>query len=223
MRSAVLIVSFCAASWLLQLQAGEQPSSKTSATRPDLRNELLHRMEIDQSARKAYLDWISKLGDNGSIDLEKLNLDDMRTYEEYRTRLTEIDEENTRWMKSVVDEQGWPTISMVGEEGSKAAWLLVQHADRDVKFQRKSLDLMLALPEEEVLAIDVAYLTDRVLVAEGKPQLYGTQFHVVDGKLEPRSIDAESKVDARRQKVGLSTLAEYREQVGNLYRASLKK
>ena len=50
----------------------------------------------------------------------------------------------------------------------------------------------------QVSAVDVAYLTDRVLVNEGKPQEYGTQFHVVDGVRQPRPIREPGKVDERR-------------------------
>ena len=55
----------------------------------------------------------------------------------------------------------------------------------------------------------MAYLTDRVLVAEGKPQRYGSQFFTVDGELKPRPIEDEANVDARRKEVGLGTMAQY--------------
>ncbi len=66
----------------------------------------------------------------------------------------------------------------------------------------------------EVSPGDVAYLTDRVLVNEGKPQVYGTQFHEVNGHPEPRPIEDPDSVDVRRAGVGLGTLAEYRELIG---------
>ena len=56
-------------------------------------------------------------------------------------------------------------------------------------------------------------LLDRVLVGEGKPQVYGTQgkrFEDWKGKepeLEP--IEDEANVDKRRAEVGLPPLAEY--------------
>ena len=100
-----------------------------------------------------------------------------------------FDGENTQWLKQIVEQRGWPTKSMVGSDGANAAWLLVQHADADIKFQRKCLDLMAALPKNEVSQTDFAYLTDRVLLAEGKNQLYGTQFDLVDGKLHRTAED----------------------------------
>jgi hypothetical protein len=69
----------------------------------------------------------------------------------------------------------------------------------------------------EVSGTDLAYLTDRVLVADGKKQRYGTQFHRVDGKLVPQPIEDEAAVDDRRKAVGMGTLAEYRKQMEAVY------
>jgi hypothetical protein len=58
---------------------------------------------------------------------------------------------------------------------------------------------------------DLAYLIDRVLVAKGLPQVYGTQIGAgTDGELAPRTpIEDAANVDARRAAVGLGTLEEY--------------
>jgi Family of unknown function (DUF6624) len=65
---------------------------------------------------------------------------------------------------------------MVGGDGAHAAWLLARHADQDPAFQRRCLELLTqAVASGEAAKIELAYLTDRVL-AEGKPQEYGTQF-----------------------------------------------
>jgi hypothetical protein len=122
-----------------------------------------------------------------------------------------------QWLKQTVEKLGWPTNSLVGSEGADAAWLLVQHADADVKFQRKCLDLMAALPKNEVSQTHFAYLTDRVLLAEGKKQIYGTQFDWVDGKLQPQSLEDEANVDKRRAEVGMPPLAQYAKEMEELY------
>ena len=115
-------------------------------------------------------------------------------------------------MAQIVAEYGWPVRRMVGQDGNRAAWLLVQHADHDVAFQRHCLERMRSHQAgEQVSSEDVAYLTDRVLVNEGKPQVYGTQFHVRDGKRQPRPISDPEEVEKRRAAMGLSTLKEYTE------------
>jgi len=68
-----------------------------------------------------------------------------------------------------------------------------------------------AVKNQEASAAHYAYLTDRVQVAEGRPQVYGTQFH---NALQPLSIEDPARVDERRAEVGLPPLAEYVEQMG---------
>ena len=121
-----------------------------------------------------------------------------------------IDSLNTAWLKGVVAERGWPKVSEVGEQGASDAWLLAQHADRDRAFQREVLGLMeAAVAEGEASGSDFAYLTDRVRLAAGEPQVYGTQLRVVDGQPVPREIEDADGVDARRAAVGLNSLSDY--------------
>ena len=121
-----------------------------------------------------------------------------------------IDSLNTAWLKTVVAERGWPTISLVGEEGANHAWLLTQHADMDPAFQREALSLMaVAVAESEAPAREFAYLTDRVRLHAGELQVYGTQLDVVDGVPTPFEMEDPDGVDARRAAVGLEPLADY--------------
>ncbi len=106
----------------------------------------------------------------------------------------DVDIKHTARLKQIIDEYGWPMDSMVGREGGLAAFLLAQHADLDPVFQRRCLERMKSAPEGEVSKVDVAYLTDRVLVNDGKKQLFGTQFWMVDGKLVPQPIADEANL-----------------------------
>ena len=124
--------------------------------------------------------------------------------------MDEVDRRNTTLMKELVDKIGWPTIPLVGSDGARSAWLLVQHADHDVEWQEYSLQLMEAhRATGQVSRADIAYLTDRVLVNQGKSQVYGTQFHSVGGVRKPRPIQNLEHVEERRKEMGLTTLEEY--------------
>jgi hypothetical protein len=60
--------------------------------------------------------------------------------------------------------------------------------------------------------ISLAYLTDRIAVLEGKPQLYGTQFDWdKHGNLSPNLFDDLNKVNERRKSIGLNTIEEQTE------------
>ncbi len=100
-----------------------------------------------------------------------------------------VDEENTAWLESIINESGWPTISAVGKEASNAAWLLVQHADHRPGFQARCLELMKSLPAGEVSLHNIAYLEDRVRIANGQLQLYGTQFIRVGDHFDAQPIE----------------------------------
>ncbi len=141
----------------------------------ELRYELLHRRERDQALRMRASK--STGGNEAQSDPHTL-----------RDELCSEDRDNTGWLRTVVRERGWPGRSMVGDDAARAAWLLAQHADQDPEFQRECLGLLergVKLGEAE--AADLAYLTDRVLLAEGRPQRYGTQFTSEQDGCEPRS------------------------------------
>ncbi|MBU1083037.1 hypothetical protein KKE14_01180 [Patescibacteria group bacterium] len=98
----------------------------------------------------------------------------------------EIDKRNTNRLKEIVADIGWPTISKVSKEASFKAWLLIQHADEDLIFQKHCLKLMKSEEKSGVDPENVMFLEDRIRVSEGKPQLHGTQFrkNQQTGKLE---------------------------------------
>lgn len=125
-------------------------------------------------------------------------------------RVKEIDHANIERLKAVIDGIGWPDASKVGSEAAHAAWLIVQHADADPAFQRTCLDMM-RQAEEGISKEDLAYLEDRILVAEGKPQKYGTQFtEDAEGNPSPEPIDDMENLDLRRLEMGMEPYEEYR-------------
>lgn len=199
---------FLSALTMIGLSSAVSRAADDELPLPELRDELLARVKEDQAARNELVDWMKAHG-GGVVNIAELPAEYRAEFEKISARMAKADADNTAWLKGVVEEHGWPTYSLVGKEAAGAAWLLVQHADADPKFQRKCLDLMAKLPEGEVSKSNVAYLTDRVLLAEGKKQLYGTQFTTTDGKLAPRPIEGEANVDARRAAIGLPPLAEY--------------
>jgi hypothetical protein len=104
-----------------------------------------------------------------------------------------LDERNTERLKSIVALCGWPTRRAVGEPAATAAWLIVQHSP-DLDFQKRCLTLMRhAATQGQAAMRNVAYLEDRVLVREGKPQTYGTQ--VQPGRAEPFLIRDQDRVE----------------------------
>lgn len=178
---------------------------------PELRRELLAMLETDQRIREEHLVVMTTATppDQVFVPVEEMDEANQELFEQMK----EMDEAHTARLKEIVDQYGWPGYSLVGEDGSDAAWVLVQHSG-DLAFQQRCLALLTAAAEEgEADPRHVAYLTDRVLVAEGQPQIYGTQFKPEGGRMVPFPIQHEEQVDDRRKEVGLSTLEEYSRQM----------
>ncbi|HBX16411.1 MAG: hypothetical protein UU69_C0032G0004 [Candidatus Magasanikbacteria bacterium GW2011_GWA2_41_55] len=129
-----------------------------------------------------------------------------------------VDQKNKERLQIIIKQIGWPSKLKVGEDAAHAAWILVQHADEDLSFQRLCLDLMRAEKKDEVAQEDIAYLDDRIRVSEGQLQLYGTQWKVDKEKgYIPETIDDPENLDQRRADMGMEPFAEYSEAVQKWY------
>ncbi len=169
-----------------------------------LKQELLKMQDQDQKARNSLIG-IKGLKPN---DWEKVAL---------------IDKKNGKRLKEIVNEFGWPGVSLVGLEGTSAMWLLVQHQDLDIEFQKKCLELLdKATKEFESPAHDYAYLLDRVNKNQKLPQIYGTQWVQEDGKYILYPVEDINNLDKRRFAVGLCPIDEYKEIIKNVYQLTDK-
>ncbi|HEV3445686.1 MAG TPA: DUF6624 domain-containing protein [Gemmataceae bacterium] len=218
MSSSLLAVFCCLLTTILPAPANDDAKPDTDkrerpkVAKEGLRQELLKRTREDQDARKKLIELTSRRhAENDKTLSESAEFKSLR----------DIDRKNTAWLKMVVTAHGWPGKSAVGEDGAQAAWLLVQHADHDRDFQKQCLKLIqAAFKKGEVTGQQVAYLTDRVLVADKRNQLYGTQFQVKDGEMVPFPIEDEANVDKRRKEIGLSALAEYKKVLEKTYKVN---
>ena len=123
------------------------------------------------------------------------------TAEQHAARLWEI----------LDDYESWPGRRLVGEDGADAAWRLAQHAVFDPGLQRRCLEMVeLAVDAGDALPLHYACLLDRVCMADGRDQVYGSQFVPSDDgtTVVPFAIDDPAGVDERRRRVGLPPLAE---------------
>jgi hypothetical protein len=131
-----------------------------------------------------------------------------RLFGGYAEEMEQVHLENAEKLQRVVDEHGWPGISLVGEDGAQAAWLIAQHAISNPPFQRACMaSIARAVHENEVPPAYFAFLTDRILYNQRKPQQFGTVFDWdEDDEISPWQIDDADTVDERRASVGLPPL-----------------
>lgn len=175
-----------------------------SLKKPTLAEELLSRAEEDQQV-------LQELIDNGELGTT-----------EYHPRMKALHEKNNARIKEIIAENGWPGCSLVGLDGSEAAWLLVQHAVLDTKFMDKCLPLLKeAINQDEAEGWCLAYLQDRVLTMSDKPQIYGTQHEIDDdGVAFPLPIEDSDKVASLRKALDMEPLHEATKRIQERYDAT---
>ncbi len=120
-------------------------------------------------------------------------------------------QQRTARLKEIIEKYGWPTFDLVGKDGENAAWAIAQHSDFDLDFQQDALELLReAVAHGQASPGNLAYLEDRVSVARGEPQTYGTQMRCgPDGPVPAAPIRDEAGVEQRRATAGLQPLATY--------------
>jgi hypothetical protein len=216
-----LLVLFAA---LAQGQERNNVRENESVVRePALREELLDMEKEDLDIRSSV---IKELGAKGIPFGGSKPISDpamVKAFLEPTRKMNEVDKKHRTRLKEIVKKYGWPGKSLVGKDGAHAAWLMAQHSERDLAFQKRCLKLMKAAPKGEVEPQDIAYLADCLLIAEKKKQLYGTQLQVKGGTFKARPIEDEANVDKRRAAMGMSSLAEYLEIAQAEYDRSAKK
>jgi len=130
-------------------------------------------------------------------------------YEGYDESMEALHIENAETLDKIINDNGWPGKSLVGEDGAKAAFLIAQHAISKPELQRLFLShLKTAVLDGEANPVQEACLEDRILFNEGKPCLYGMLFDWDESGNLVANVDDEAAVNERRKKLGLDTLAE---------------
>jgi hypothetical protein len=155
-----------------------------------LRDELVEMERHDQDVR-------GELAANGTL------------FEGYHPRMQAVHQEHARRLRHMITQFGWPTETMVGQEGAKAAWLIAQHSIAEPDFMRQCRKLLEdASNQGEVPRWQFAFIDDRIRIFEGRPQRYGTQLCEKDGVLQACALEDPLNIDRLRQEAGLPPLTD---------------
>ena len=183
----------------LKAKAAELTQKNGTGTDATLKAELLKMRETDRDIR------VREIQAQGEQQ-KALGEQEQQTDKQLTARLEEI-----------VASKGWPTIRLVGIEASAAAGLILIHSP-DHEFQRKMLpELYKLVDTDQIAGTEVALITDKLLVADGKPQRFGTQFNELNGKLVMFPVEDPEHLEQRRDKYLLPPLAYYKKQLADTY------
>jgi len=168
-----------------------------------MRTEMLAMRDADQEVRKRWLK-----------DQQSQALKD---------EMAALSVKHVARVRTFIRELGtWPGKSIVGQDGSGAAWTIIQHAPPEVIHELLPM-MERAAEQDEVSFALVATTIDRDLVHQGKKQRYGTQFDTNGDKCEPLPLEDPARVEELRQRAGLGPLSEYSDMLCKLYKQPQKK
>jgi len=142
----------------------------------------------------------------------KIQTSDPAQLNELHHKINDLNFKNLSTAKEILKKYGWPKISQIGKDGVHNFWLIVQHADQDILFQKAALKKMEKLKGTKELDMEnYAFLYDRVQCNLNYKQLYGTQVNWThNGEASSfRAILKENETDKRRAVFGLLPLKIY--------------
>lgn len=129
--------------------------------------------------------------------------------EQIRRIMDSIDSKNAKRVSEIIDTYGWLSGEEIGEDANEAIFLCIQHCN-DSMVQSKYLPILkTAVEQGKAKGWHYAFLTDRILMNQGKSQIYGTQTITSNKKVYIVPLESPQTVDELRKAVGLETLSEY--------------
>lgn len=194
---------------------------------------------IDENLKKE-LDGIYKTDqilreyiDNETTESRKLQIlnetgyskDDFANGNVYKV-LNARDSINLIRIEEIIAKYGYPGKTLVGEPTNEAAWIVIQHSKKIGNYFPMIQE---AGASNEIPFTKVAMMHDRMLMYEGKEQLYGTQvsgqyiLNTTTGKKEfwycvwPIQ-NAESVNELRKEAGFTTTVEEYAKSMGVVYK-----
>jgi len=127
--------------------------------------------------------------------------------------IEKTDNYTTEVLKQIIELGGIPLIDKVGIDVSRKFIMMVQHS-RDLEFAQDVCDKLQNESVDNVPKTIMPYLIDKLLVARGEKQKFGTI--LTAGKDEnndpisiPKPIEDELNVNGRRALYGLEPIEDY--------------
>ncbi len=158
-----------------------QPLAQTYAT----------MLKDDQALRGRYIEILRAEHRGEHVDAKEKDRLEATIYD--------TDTRDQEKLDHLIQACGWPGL-LDRKRAAFAAFIIIQHAP--LAYQLKHYDLVAAASRRGVIPRDkFAWLVDRVLVEQGKPQLYGTEFDYGSGDVPV--IADPAHLDERRRSMGL--------------------
>jgi hypothetical protein len=159
----------------------------------------------DKFAYVGFVDYVEVDCNKKSEILSEVYISDQKIRRENNLiKYAKEDHRNQELVISIIEKCGMPTLHEVNQEQMNAIWLGLQHTES--KYRIKYFPLIeKAVKNGDLSKEQYALMKDRILMDEGKPQLFGSQ--IKNGKLY--DLAEPETVNQRRQEMGLEPIEDY--------------
>ncbi len=136
----------------------------------ELKNELDEILKYDQIFRE--------YGDSETLEERKKEILSLTGFskqdldENLWNIITETDSLNIKKVERIIKKYGYPGKSLVGSPTNITCWYVIQHSN---KIKKYFSIIKQASELKEIPKTNVAMMEDRMLMSDGKEQIYGTQ------------------------------------------------
>ena len=160
-------------------------------------------------------------------ELHAMLLEDQLALKEFvsdkieKSKLQERVAKQTSRIKKIFKDFGGAKKKTDDTEAYKAMFILILHSG-DVELMEKYLTWHRQSDIKEIELTDQAFLTDKIRVLSNQPQVYGTQYKIIDSEIVFLSIEDAQNVNRKRVLLGMGTLEEYKEGIQKLRNLSNK-
>ncbi|WP_224488759.1 DUF6624 domain-containing protein [Robertkochia flava] len=194
-------------------------SATSQTVNLELKAELDSIMTLDQGTRQLTDQNITK--EKKSEILQKIGYTEKEFDANPWGIITKHDSLNQKRIYEILDQYGYPGKSLVGTPTHLSAWLVIQHSGAIEKY----FPLIKEAGEQEELPMQyVGLMEDRLLMQQGREQVYGTQAWGSALKNAPKGkgdqvfiiwpIKDPETVNQRREQAGFTnTVEEYARQM----------
>lgn len=156
---------------------------------------------------------------NYTTNLVSLSDTDQQAIKDYKAgkilapELARINKKNVEIVKHIISKIGFPTIKSTSKNAYKAAVIVVLHSG-DIQLLTQSINALQNADETLIDKRDIAYMIDKVRIAQNLPQLYGTQYKISkDFDIKYIDIDNPDELEKRRAEFGMERFDEYKKKV----------
>lgn len=156
--------------------------------------------------------------------LESLLSEDQENLKKYRAglisgqELEKANKQRTNILKNLINRYGFPTIIISSRKAYKTAVVIVLHSG-NIFLLKKCINILKQASPDEVDKSDIAFMIDKKLVLEKRPQLYGTQYKKKQkGSVKFLKIKDPKNLDRRRRLLGMQSFKNYKKLVAKIKR-----